>query len=154
MKRTSLKQLSHIDPIVGRNISLIFNRLIRKTESLGQVPAYLFNITLPDETPIGQIDLRLGINESLVMYGGQIGYGIDKPYRGHGYAAQACELLRGLALDFGFEQLWVTCNPDNIASIKTCERLGATLVDQVDVPEGSELWYRGDRVKLRFLWVL
>ena len=57
-------------------------------------------------------------------------------------------------LDVGFRELWITCNPDNQASVKTCERIGAQFVEQVDVPESCELYGRGDRVKLRFLWKL
>lgn len=141
-------------PIVGEHLMLVLNRVLGKHEALEKVPAYLFDITRHNGQRIGQIDIRLGTTEALVRYGGQIGYGIDKPFRGHGYAYQACLLLKSVALEMGFEELWITCNPDNIASIKTCEKLGAQYVERVTVPFGSELWFRGDRAKVRYLWVL
>lgn len=142
------------DPIVGEHLALVLNRLLNKNEALEGVPAYLFDIVFHDGTRIGQIDLRLGRSQSLLLYGGQVGYGIDRAYRGHGYAAQACALLRTVALMNGFSELWITCNPDNVPSVRTCEKLGATFVERVNVPRNSELWRRGDREKLRYLWVL
>jgi hypothetical protein len=41
--------------------------------------------------------------------------------------------------------LWITCNPDNWPSRKTCEYLGATLVEVVDLPKESALYQRGER---------
>jgi len=128
--------------------------LLKENEALEQIPAYLFDIVFHDGTRIGQIDLRIGTTDSLLMYGGQVGYGIDKTYRGKGYAANACELLKYIALELGFDELWLTCNPDNIASVKTCERIGAQYIERVDLPRNTELWHRGDREKLRFLWLL
>lgn len=142
------------EPIIGDNIALLLNRVLKEHEALEKIPAYLFDIVHHDGTRIGQIDLRIGTTQSLIMYGGQIGYGIDRPFRGNGYAAQACLLLKSVAIESGFEELWITCNPDNLASIKTCEKIGARFVEQVDVPQDTELWYRGDREKLRFLWSL
>ncbi len=47
-------------------------------------------------------------------------------------------------------RLWITCNPDNIASMRTCEILGAELVETVDVPEGITAYRKGERQKLRY----
>ncbi|WP_187265454.1 GNAT family N-acetyltransferase [Reinekea thalattae] len=143
-----------VDALFGDSVGLVYNRVIPASEALEAVPAYLFNIVLLNGTPIGQIDLRLGSKPSLLKYGGQLGYGIRRGYRGHSYAAEACLLLKTVALEEGFSELWITCNPDNIASIRTCEKIGATYIERVDVPQGSELWRRGDRAKLRYLWSL
>lgn len=56
------------------------------------LPAYYFDICLTDGTAIGHCDLRIGHNHKTYI-GGNIGYGIDEPYRGHRYAAKACALL-------------------------------------------------------------
>lgn len=143
-----------MNPIVGDEIALVLNRVLSTQEGLDGVPAYLFDIVLHDGTAIGQIDIRLKSTPSLIKYGGQIGYGVDKPYRGRGYAVQACQLIKVVAKEQGFEELWITCNPNNIASVKTIEKLGASYVEHVDIPMGSELWQRGDREKLRYLWKL
>ena len=39
-----------------------------------------------------------------------------------------------LARAHGHSLLWITCNPDNLASRRSCERLGAQYVDIVPVP--------------------
>lgn len=141
-----------IEPIVGDEIALVLNRVLNSKEGLDGVPAFLYDIVLHDGSCIGQIDFRLKTTPSLIKFGGQIGYGINKPYRGHGYAAQACELIKVVAKEKGFNELWITCNPDNIASIRTLDKIGAQFIEQVLIPMGSELWHRGDREKLRYLW--
>lgn len=142
------------DPIVGDDIALLLNRYLEGQRALEGAPAYLFDIVLLDGTLIGQIDLRIGTSHTLVTYAGQIGYGIDRPYRGNHYAVKACELIAPVARDHGMHELWITCNPDNQASVRTCERLGARYIETVKVPRWSELWRRGDREKLRYLWIL
>ncbi|MFQ3230642.1 GNAT family N-acetyltransferase [Reinekea sp.] len=141
-----------MDPIVGDEVALVLNRVLNSREGLDGVPALLYDIVLHDGSRIGQIDFRLKTTPSLIKYGGQIGYGINKPYRGRGFAAQACELIKVVAKEKGFDALWITCNPDNIASIKTLDKIGAQFVEQVLVPKDTELWHRGDREKLRYLW--
>jgi tagatose 1,6-diphosphate aldolase len=59
-------------------------------------------------------------------------------------------MLLPLARAHGLTTLWITCNPDNIASRRTCERIGARLVEVVDVPEGTPLYRRGERQKCRY----
>ncbi|MHA7881033.1 MAG: GNAT family N-acetyltransferase [Saccharospirillum sp.] len=142
------------DPLVGPELTLTVNRYLEGDRALEGAPAYLFDIRLNDGLPIGQIDLRIGHGHSLVTYAGHIGYGIEPAFRGHYYAAKACQLLVDVALDHDLPDLWITCNPDNLASIKTCQFLGARLIEKVKVPLWSELWRRGDREKLRFLWQL
>ena len=99
---------------------------------------------------LGDIDLRLSNDHYITHYAGHIGYGVDRPHRGHHYAARACRLLLPLAKKHGLDPLWITCNPDNLASRKTCEALGATLEEIVSVPPGSDLFRRGEREKCRY----
>ena len=73
---------------------------------------------------IGNISLRLGRTEFIERYAGHIGYGVDLAHRGHGYAARACRLVFPVAKRNGFTVLWITCNPENVASRRTCERAG------------------------------
>ena len=108
------------------------------------VPAYYFNICLPDGTPIGYCDLRIGHNQKLYV-GGNIGYGIDAPYRCHRYAAKACKLLFGLAKRHGLDYVIITCQPDNIASARTCEIAGGRFLEIVDIPEDNEMYAEGKR---------
>lgn len=67
---------------------------------------------------MGVCDLRIGYTEGL-YFGGHIGYSIDPEFRGHHYAAQACELLFLLAAKHHMPYLIISCNPDNWPSRKT-----------------------------------
>jgi predicted acetyltransferase len=103
---------------------------------------------------VGQIDLRFGYTWDLVRYGGQIGYGVHERFRGYHYAAKACLLLKPIAKQHGMDVLWITCNPDNWPSRKTCEYVGATLVEIVDLPETSDMYKAGERQKCRYRWII
>jgi predicted acetyltransferase len=108
------------------------------------VPAYFFDICLPDGTPVGQCTLRIGHNEKTYI-GGNIGYGVDEGFRGHRYAAKACALLFQLARKHGMNYLYITCVPENAASARTCELAGGQLVEIAKVPEDNEMYQEGKR---------
>jgi predicted acetyltransferase len=103
---------------------------------------------------VGHLDLRLGYTLNLVRYGGHIGYGIDAAWRGGHYAGQACRLIVPVAVAHGMDVVWITCNPDNWASRKTCLWVGAQLVEEVELPPENDMYARGDRRKCRYRWVL
>jgi len=98
----------------------------------------------------GRISLRLGTSEDLRMYLGHLGYNVHAPARGQHLAERASRLLLPLAKKHGMPELWITANPDNIASRRTCERLGATYVDTVTLPDNHPLYIAGDREKCRY----
>jgi tagatose 1,6-diphosphate aldolase len=104
----------------------------------------------PQPRIAGGISLRIGSGEDLELYVGHIGYHVYPPARGHHYAERSCRLLLPLARRHGFKMLWVTCNPDNLPSRRTCERLGAVLVDIVPLPQDHLLYLRGERQKCRY----
>jgi tagatose 1,6-diphosphate aldolase len=119
------------------------------------VPAYDFGVRLAGQRePVGRLGLRLGSTEYLEKYLGHIGYGIAERHRGHGFAAKACRLVRPVAIDHGFTTLWITCNPDNQPSRRTCEALGCELVEIVDLPVDCNMYRRGERRKCRYRWDL
>ena len=127
----------------------------------GYVPAYEFDIRLPGrQEPVGNLRLRIGNTRRLVMYSGHIGYEIHEKYRGRRYAARACNLIRRVALDHGLKTVWITCNPDNYPSRRTCEILGCKLVEIVDLPGDTDngyvasMYQEGDRRKCRYRWDL
>lgn len=103
---------------------------------------------------IGYIDIRLGYTLDVVRYGGHLGYGIEPAWRGHHYAGKACLILKQVAIEHGMDVIWITCNPDNWPSRKTCEWIGATLVEIVDLPPDNDQYKQGDRQKCRYRWVL
>ena len=108
------------------------------------VHTYYFDICLPDGTKAGHCDLRIGHNDKTYI-GGNIGYGVDEPYRGHHYAAKACALLFQLARKHGMEYVIITCDPTNAASSRTCQIAGGKYMETADIPEDNEMYAEGKR---------
>ena len=132
------------DDLRSSEIRLRLDRTCDAQPEKHWVPAYYFSICLPDGTRIGQCDLRIGHNERLYI-GGNIGYGIDEPYRGHHYAAKACELLLKLAQRHDLKYVIITCDPDNIASSRTCQLAGGQYQETAAVPEWHNMYDEGKR---------
>ncbi len=135
----------------------IFLKLIRTdpgSRRRSWSPAYYFSICLAaGKTEVGRCDLRIGHNRQL-YFGGNIGYQVHEPYRGHHYAAKACRLLFGLALRHDLGYVLITCNPDNLPSRRTCEGLGGELIDIAAVPPDNEMYQRGEFEKCIFRFKL
>lgn len=114
----------------------------------------IWRITLHDcRGEIGQISYRPG-ESRCVYYFGHIGYHIDPPYRGNHYARRACMLLRKEIRMSGKCSVVITCDPDNLASRKTCIALGCLLEGTADVPEDLQSKYEISPVKCRYIWRL
>ena len=121
----------------------------------GYLPVYEFDIHLPGKPAvIGGVSLRIGNSEHVIKYAGHIGYGINKRYQGNRYAAKACNLVRQVALDHGLKVLWITCNPENHPSRRTCEILGGEFVEIVNLPQDTNMYREGERQKCRYRWDL
>ncbi len=141
------------DTIRGKHISLVVEALLPADEIKGYVPAYVLGIIKHGTWDrVGRISLRVGSNELINRFAGHIGYTVDRKHRGHGYAGKACALLKDLAIAHEQSTLYITCNPDNLASRRTIEKLGAELLGVENVPRNTELYKRGERIKLRFVW--
>jgi tagatose 1,6-diphosphate aldolase len=123
----------------------------------GRLPAYHFWMLL--DPPVGDPPLRIaggmgfrvGTSAEIERYSGNIGYHVYPPARGRHLSERACRLVFPLARRHGMERLWITCNPDNAASRRTCERLGARLVEVVTLPRDHPFRARGETQKCRFL---
>ena len=123
-------------------IQLVLEKTVDGDEEKGWVPAYHFAICNLEGTKMGTCDLRIGHNEKL-YFGGNIGYRVEEPYRGHHYAGKACLLLFELAKKHEMGYLIITCNPDNDPSRKTCEYAGGELLEIVELPEDNDMRERG-----------
>jgi tagatose 1,6-diphosphate aldolase len=124
---------------------------------IGRVPTYHFWMLI--DPPVGDpairmaggLGLRIGTNAEIERYSGNIGYHVYPSARGSRLAERACQLVIPLAKRHGMERIWITCNPDNIASRRTCERLGAKLVDTVIIPKEHPFRMRGESEKCRYV---
>ena len=117
----------------------------------GWVPAYRFAMRLDGiDAAVGRLGFRVGSSHTVEQYAGHIGYEVSVAFRGNRLAERSCRLVLPLARRHGFQELWITCNPDNWASRRTCERLGARLIETVDVPRDSDLYGPGSERKCRY----
>ena len=127
----------------------------------GIVPEYIFDMVREDgsdrpdrpdrpATVMGRLSLRIGHSEHIEKYAGHIGYSVDPPYRGRRLAARSCLLILPLARAHGINPLWITCNPENAASRKTCEIIGSTLVETVPIPPSDPLYRWDTKWKCRY----
>jgi tagatose 1,6-diphosphate aldolase len=115
------------------------------------VPTYHFRMVhAVTGEEMGTIRLRAGSTHHLGMYAGHIGYGVHEPHRGHRYAARSVRLLVPLARSLGLDPLWITCDPENLASRRTLELAGAQFVEIVDVPEDNIIHKSGHPRKCRY----
>lgn len=147
-------EFKDFDYLTDDEIDLLIEEKVPANDEKGYVPAYKYKIVphhLKDS--IGGIDIRIGNNENL-YYGGHIGYHIDELYRGKSYAAKACKIISEVAIAHVMDRLIITCNPDNIASRRTCEKVGLKLKEIVDLPDYNEMYLEGERQKCIYEWIL
>jgi predicted acetyltransferase len=101
----------------------------------GHVPAtFLFAFLGP--RIVGRLSIRHSLNDFLEREGGHIGYAVVPEFRRQGYAT---EMLR-LALAFsreqlGLERVLLTCDDDNVGSIRIIEKSGGVLENVVSGPD-------------------
>ena len=110
------------------------------------LPFYYYDICI-DDIAVGKISVRIGSNYHS-YYNGNIGYEIDKEYRGNNYAYNACKLVLQVAKAHCMNELILACDENNIASYKTIEKLGAKLIETVKPPK-NYFAYRENMEKLR-----
>ncbi len=133
------------------DLELICTRRGEADEEKGLVPWYEFSMRrVGSDQDMGKISLRLGNTPHLVSYGGHMGYRVEEPFRGHRHAARSIRLLLPLAKEHELSPLWITCDPDNAASRRSCELAGGVLVEIVDLPPDTDLYKRGLRQVCRY----
>lgn len=132
-------------------VVLCFSRVVPGDPSRGFVPCFHFRIHAADGADIGHINFRVGDTEHVRVCAGHIGFEVVESFRGHGYALQACRAIAPFVRSVS-NTVTITCDPDNLASRCTIERLGALFVDEVAVPAHDPHYQRGSRTKRRYTW--
>lgn len=116
-----------------------------------KVPAYLIRMVHHhSREELGRIRLRVGSTTHIECYAGHVGYTVHPQHRGHHYAARSLRLLLPFARELKLNPLWITCDPENIASRRTLERVGAELIEIVDVPTDCIVHRSGHPHKCRY----
>jgi predicted acetyltransferase len=123
-------------------LSLDLSRLA--SHSVHKVPTYFFRIThAASGSEAGRINFRAAVGQHICLHAGHVGYEVYPDSRGHRYASRALILLKPLARQLGIDPISITCDPDNIASRRSCEIAGATLAGVFDVPEDCVIHRNG-----------
>jgi len=140
--------------LVGQEVTLRFAERTTRDRSYGIPESITYDICLTGSRQrVGYISLRLGESPE-IYYLGHIGYRVEAPWRGHGYAAKALAALLPRIRAEGFHSLSITTDPDNIPSRKTCEKLGCVLESIVKVPPPYRALCMDAREKCRYILLL
>src|SRR5262245_21756364 len=85
---------------------------------------------------VGRVAIRHKLNDFLLRVGGHIGYVVVPEFRRRGYATailrQSLEIARR---NLGIARVLVTCDDDNLGSIKVIEKNGGVLENVVAGPD-------------------
>jgi predicted acetyltransferase len=85
---------------------------------------------------VGRVSIRHELNDRLLRVGGHIGYVVVPEFRRQGYATAI--LRRSLEIAhrrLGIARVLVTCDDDNVGSIRTIEKNGGVLENVVTGPD-------------------
>ena len=147
-------KFNEIGYLTDGEVDLILEKKVPAHIERFKVTSYHFKIKkhlMPYE--IGKIDIRIGHNE-ITFYGGNIGYEIYPPYRGHHYAAKSCQIIKKVAESHGMTYLYISCLPDNLASNRTCQWLKTRWLGTYLVPFHNEMYLAGVRQINVYEWHL
>ncbi len=123
-------------------------RLDRERRGEGLRPGFVastFLVGVVGPKIVGRLSLRHALSPALIEVGGHIGYGVVPSERRRGHATEMLRRSFGPARELGLERVLVTCDDDNVGSIKTIERCGGVLEDVRVVP--------GSTVPKRRYWI-
>lgn len=88
------------------------------------VPA-TFLFAFDGATIVGRASIRHSLNPYLERFGGHIGYVVVPEYRRRGYATEILrQAVQFARQELGLERVLVTCDDDNVGSIRTIEKNG------------------------------
>lgn len=84
---------------------------------------------------VGRVSIRHALTDALLRLGGHIGYAVVPEFRRRGYATEM--LRRAVRLageELGLDRVLLTCDDDNIGSIRVIERNGGVFENAVMEP--------------------
>jgi predicted acetyltransferase len=141
---------------VGRDdkVSLRLVSVEKNVPQLGSVLSLNYEIVdLKTKKAAGRIGLRIGDSEAL-FYLGHVGYSVKPEFRGNGYAYRACRRCLPLFQKQGMGSVCITTDEGNVASIRTCEKLGCRYESTVEVPRWCRQLFEISERKRRYILVL
>lgn len=133
-------------------VMLRFSRIVFADPARGLAPFYHYRILIPVGMDAGHINFRVGDSEHVLKYVGHIGFEVAEWFRGNNFALRACLALAPFVRTI-YKGVIITCDPENHASRKTIEQLGALFLEEVDVPPNDVHYASGARRKRRYAWI-
>lgn len=135
--------------IVDDSLKILKDDELRLELSIGLTSSLQFYYLIYDKSnnKIGQCGIRLS-NDDKNNYLGNIEYEIFTQYRGNNYAEKASRLLSYVALYYKVNKIIITASPNNLASIKTIENLGARFIEVRKVPKKMRLYKTSKEVNV------
>ena len=116
----------------------------------GFLPYYIYSMMI-DEQEVGRIVLREG-NDDERYLDGHIGYSVFEEFRGHNYAYEACLELKRIV---NREYLFITCDPQNQASLQIIKKLGCIYLETKTIPSSRKRFFTSaEKEKMIFKWVI
>ena len=144
--------LEHVpEVLVGKRISLRYERTVPGDISRGLVPYYHFKLIRSDGTVVGHINFRVGETPHVRNAAGHIGFEILPEHRGQAYSLEACQTIAPFVRSH-YSQVIITTDPTNEPSKRIIEQLGASFLGEVEVPINDPAYEKGARRKMRFEW--
>jgi predicted acetyltransferase len=123
----------------GMPLARYLGRLEQRARGENLLPGHVastFLFAFDGPRIVGRVTIRHALNEFLLRVGGHIGYVVVPEFRRRGYATailrQALEIARR---ELGLTRVLVTCDEDNVGSIRTIEKNGGVLENVVTGPD-------------------
>ncbi|BEP28399.1 GNAT family N-acetyltransferase [Helicovermis profundi] len=118
--------------------SAILDNLNEDTVREGLVPASTYLALIGDsDRLVGMIDIRHRLNDYLLKCGGHIGYSVRKSERKKGFATEMLNLALKECTKLKIKKVLVTCDKNNIASVKTIINNGGVFENLIECSDGS-----------------
>jgi len=112
--------------------------------SPGQVPA-TFLFAFVGTRIVGRVSIRHALNDYLERVGGHIGYVVVPEFRRKGYATEILRQAIHIARErLGISRALLTCDDDNLGSIRTIENSGGKLENVItghDLPKPKRRYW-------------
>jgi len=108
----------------------------------GHVPC-TFLFAFVDQRIVGRVSIRHRLTDALTRVGGHIGYVVVPEFRRRRYATVMLRLALDVARDqLGLDRVLISCDDDNVGSIRTIERSGGVLDNVVVDPRSGTVTRR------------
>lgn len=126
----------HYTPIIG--IDQV-RYMLEKFQSFDRIYSdivsgeYQYFIALYSGIPVGYASIKTGSGKDIFLsklY-------VEKAYRGKGAAKKMINMVKDIAIKNGYDNIWLTVNKKNSASIEAYKRMGFSIIEKIITDIGA-----------------